>query len=437
MPLTQLDTGGIARSLSQIADRAGDHVDVFLEVQRETRVRGAAEALVPSTRREEGLAVRLLRDGRTWLASRDEVSPVAFSDAVGRVARARPGAVARPPKELTPAPTTPEAADRLIDFIAAVEQAITSHHAAFPVVWDVSHHRRVSRVVGAMLSPGQQDEHFFSCRATMPWARWGGLLPDLEPGRAEAVARSLITLFRARKSTGPVPGRQNVVLGPGATAVLLHEAVAHALETDTLALSGDPEAVVGIALAPPEVEVVDDPAGAPAGVGRTVDDEGIPTVRRWLLRAGTVEQPLADVLRGVGSRRLIPGAGRRGSRHLPPVPRSTHLELLAGRPSREDLWTLCGDGLLIDEFSGGTLDPLSGAVRLDFAAARRLAAGRPTESVGAGSLRGAAIDLLAGVRAVGDDLRFAGAGWCAKGGHRLPVWATAPSLLLAGVEVGA
>jgi predicted Zn-dependent protease len=57
------------------------------------------------------------------------------------------------------------------------------------------------------------------------------------------------------------------------------------------------------------------------------------------------------------------------------------------------------------------------------------------EPVGPCRLTGTVADLLAAVAAVGDRVRPAGAGWCAKGGQKLPVWATAPSLLLENVEV--
>jgi hypothetical protein len=50
-------------------------------------------------------------------------------------------------------------------------------------------------------------------------------------------------------------------------------------------------------------------------------------------------------------------------------------------------------------------------------------------------LRGRVADLLTRVVAVGTEARAAGAGWCAKGGQKLPVWATAPALRLDGVEV--
>jgi TldD protein len=219
-------------------------------------------------------------------------------------------------------------------------------------------------------------------------------------------------------------------------AVLLHEAVAHALEADTLAQGGNPEAAVGVAMAASCLDVLDDPMAAPEGVRRATDDEGSATVRRWLLRGGAVEQPLADLLWARTSPVLMPGAGRRGTRHLPPGPRSSHLEILTGAASEADLLAGKEEGLYLPEASRGTLDPLSGEFALHFPYARRFRRGALAESVGACVLRGRVADLLTRVVAVGAAAKAAGAGWCAKGGQKLPVWATAPSLRLDDVEIG-
>lgn len=435
MPLANLETGGIARCLAQIAERSDDHVEAFFEVTSETRAHGPIGRMTPASRMEQGLAVRLLRGGESWLASSDGISPDVFSRAVARVARARPGAVAPPPRSLDAGAIEPAAAGCLEDFAAAAQSAIGARHAAFPVHWDIRRHRRWSRTIGAMLSPEQQTESFYSCVARTSWTAWGTLLLELDAAAAERVARSLTRSFRARRAPPPRKGATRVVLGSAAAAVFLHEAVAHALETDTLMLSGDPEAAIGVVLADDSLEVLDTPAGAPEGIRRSTDDEGMPVVRRWLLRKGVIQQPLADLNAASGSQALVPGAARRGSRHLAPVPRSIHLELLPGAARSEDLIETCGAGLLVEEFSRGRLDPLSGMVELSFPYARRIEGGRLGDLTGPGRCAGSLTALLEGVLGVGSETAFRGAGWCAKGGHRLAVWASAPPLAIAGFEV--
>jgi predicted Zn-dependent protease len=286
------------------------------------------------------------------------------------------------------------------------------------------------------LASGVERESFYSLHAELPGGcRFGTLLTELETADAERVALSLVRAWNNRDTEPPTPGTRVCVLGPAAAAVLLHEAVAHALEADTLALTGHPENAVGIHLGSPHLNVFDDPAGAPRAVRRTSDDEGFPVVRRCLLRGGVVEQPLADTAWSQRSEMLAAGAGRRGNRHLAPGPRSTHLELAPGGLSRDELLADAEDGLFLPEAERGVLDPLTDIFTLWFPWGRRIREARPGEPVGRCMLRGQVGDLLSRVTGCGDEVRFAGAGWCAKDGVKLPVWATAPELRLDGVEV--
>lgn len=431
-----LDCTAVARSLGQIADREDDLADAFFERLEEIELPPDGEPPGMRVRREEGFAVRLLRDGRTWLSAHDRIDSAEWARALRLVARARPVA-SYPDPPLEAGPWEPLAGVReLAVFPAAVSRAIRARHAAFPFRLRVRRHRRWVRVVDSRVATEPQSESFFSCAADLPWGRFGAVLPALDEAASERVAAGLTSLFRARGAAPPESGETVVVLGPAAAAVLLHEAVAHALETDTLILCGRPESAPGVVLGGEEIHVLDDPASLPEGVRRTVDDEGVAAVRRWLVREGRVDQPLADRFAARRSAMLTPGAARRGSRHLPPVPRSTHLELLPGDQPAADLLADAAGGLYLPEAARGILDPLSGDFRLEIPCARRIREGRPAEFVGPCRLRGRVADLLRSIRGIGEEAELAGAGWCAKGGVKLPVWSTAPAIRLEGVEIG-
>jgi predicted Zn-dependent protease len=62
-------------------------------------------------------------------------------------------------------------------------------------------------------------------------------------------------------------------------------------------------------------------------------------------------------------------------------------------------------------------------------------AGEPADYVGPSRLRGQVAQLLTAITALGAETRFAGAGWCAKGGQRLPVWASCPPVRVEGLEL--
>jgi predicted Zn-dependent protease len=434
MPFSRLDAAAVARTLSQIAEQPEDVVDAFFERREEVEVAPEGDPGALRVWREEGFAVRLVRDGHTWLASRDAVEPRPFAEALRQVARAF-SAATYPEPMLEVGPPEPVTAHDLLDFPVALTRAVRAHHVGFPLRVAVRRHRRWVQVVGPRLVGAPERETFFSLTAESTWGRYGALMPRLDADAAAEIAGAVVALFRTRQAHPPAPVRGAVVLGPAAVAVLLHEAVAHALEADTLAQGGNPESAVGVAMAAACLDVLDDPAAAPEGVRRSTDDEGAPVVRRWLLRGGVVEQPLADALWARTSPVLLPGAGRRGTRHLPPGPRSSHLEVLAGETAAAELLAGGEEGLYFAEASRGHLDPLSGEFVLYLPFGQRFRRGGLHEAVGPCSLRGRVSDLLTRVVAVGNASQPAGAGWCAKGGQKLPVWATAPALRMEGVEV--
>jgi predicted Zn-dependent protease len=443
-PFSQLDAAAVARTLSQIAEQPDDLADAYFERREDVELQPESEGPGLRVLREEGFAVRLVRGGRTYFASGDGIAGKPFAEAVRQVARALPAAnYSEPSLTVAPWPRPPDTAEpasasdlhQLAEFPALVARAIRAHHVGFPLRLTVRRHRRDLVVVGSRLAAEPQSETFYSCAAELAWGRHGALFPELTAGAAQSLADACVALFRARNAPPAELANGVAVLGPAATAVLLHEAVAHALEADTLAATGRPEAALGLALGAPCLDVLDDPGAAPAGVRRTSDDEGTPVCRRWLLRRGIVEQPLADALWSRLSPAYLPGAGRRGSRHLPPGPRSSHLELLPGDAAEADLLAEAEGGLYLEVASRGALDPVSGEFVLHLPYARRIRKGVPAEVLGPCALRGRVADLLARATAVGREARAAGAGWCAKGGQKLPVWATAPALRLEGVGV--
>jgi predicted Zn-dependent protease len=430
MDLEGIDTGAVARALSQVVERDEDSVEAFFErtelveaLVGEGFHRGGAGLRVV---REEGLAVRLRRGDRTWMASRDGIDGRRFAEAARQVARIQPrGAIVEPQLPRESAPGAVEAPE-LHDFPRQVERAVRARHAAFPIRFAVRRHRRVLQVVGARLVPAAEHELFWSVRAELPWGVHGALYARLDEAAAENLAEALLLRFRARDAAPPAAGEYSLVLGPDAAAVFLHEAVAHALEVDSLALAGNPGAAIGVALGAPCLDVFDDPAGAPEGVRRATDDEGSPVVRRWLLRAGVVEQPLADLRWAARSAAFLPGGARRASRHVLPGPRSHHLEV----PAAAAPAPLPVAGTLLLPFAErGALDPRTGVFTLEFPCGQRRQ-GEATSPVGRCRLRGRLTDLLAAVEAVGGSSRVAGAGWCAKGGQKLAVWARTPEIFL-------
>ncbi|HEX2163827.1 MAG TPA: hypothetical protein VHM02_07750, partial [Thermoanaerobaculia bacterium] len=171
-PFAPLDLPAAARALSQIADRPGDLVDAYFERTEEVALppedrAGPAPGI--ETRREEGLAIRLLRDGRAYLSARDAIDSRSFAAALRRAARALPAA-AYPEPDLVPAPWPgPAAAPELLELPIRLARAIRARHAAFSLRLTARRHHRWLQVIGGeKLLPAAERESFYSLEAELP-----------------------------------------------------------------------------------------------------------------------------------------------------------------------------------------------------------------------------------------------------------------------------
>ncbi|MEZ5332936.1 MAG: metallopeptidase TldD-related protein [Thermoanaerobaculia bacterium] len=311
----------------------------------------------------------------------------------------------------------------------SLRDAVRRRHAAFPMRIETFRRRRWVRVVGPVLAPDPEREELTGIVVATPWGRWGSLYPRFDDLAAEQAAQTLLTRFAARDAAPPPAGRTDVLLGPSAAAVLLHEAVAHALECDRPLRR--PDARAGSRLAASCLTVFDDPGRAPSRCAGGWDDEGVPvsgaaccvtgsSSRRWRT------SPTLRTPKNVCRRRAALVASPPVCSALPPPGTggaSSEAELLAAAvgafrrrgPRRRSIRTE------VDS-------PRSPR-------ARRVGAGGLEDAVGRFRLAGSVVEVLGAIESIGRDARPAAAGWCAKGGDRLPVWATAGALLLRDVEV--
>ncbi len=134
MPFSQLDSAGIARALSQIAEHPADLADAYFERIEAIELPPGDQPPGLRVRRESGLAIRLLRDGQTWLAGRDRIDSEVFRDALRRVARAMPRVPYPQPELVDGGPwREPPQALEVLEFPSAVDRALRARHLADPV----------------------------------------------------------------------------------------------------------------------------------------------------------------------------------------------------------------------------------------------------------------------------------------------------------------
>jgi len=258
-----------------------------------------------------------------------------------------------------------------------------------------------------------------------PWPR-----PGVEELLAAPPAR--------RGAHPPEPGtRLPVLFTAGTAGALLHEAVGHLAESDLVATGASPLAgLLGAAVAPPSLEVTDDPTRADLPGAFSHDDEGIGAVPRTVLREGELAGWLCD-LDGARATGQPPGRGRRSSWRTPPEPRMSNLVAAPGTVPPAELEARLGHGLVVTEVSAATAQRGSGTLLVSVESAWEVAPGRGRRPLAPFALAGEVLRVLAGIAPeLGDDPtpdpRF---GWCRKGGRPLPTGIEAPSMIVEGLTV--
>ena len=167
---------------------------------------------------------------------------------------------------------------------------------------------------------------------------------------AQEASRIAVEMLDAR----PAPaGEQVVVLAPGDSGVLLHEAVGHGLEADfnrkgTSKYAGR----IGKPVASKLCTVVDEGLFPRSRGSIAVDDEGTPAGRNVLIAEGTLVSYMHDRISARHYGIESTGNGRRQSYRFPPMPRMTNTYMLPGTATPEDVIASTKKGIYCKAFSG-------------------------------------------------------------------------------------
>jgi TldD protein len=250
----------------------------------------------------------------------------------------------------------------------------------------------------------------------------------------EAARQAIATLGAVAAPSGP----QTVVLAPGWSGILLHEAVGHGLEADfirkgTSLFAGK----LGEKVASELVTVIDDGTVAGGRGSINVDDEGNPGERKVLIEKGVLKGYLYDHLNARLTGQRSTGSGRRQSFRHAPLPRMTNTYLAPGDQTAEEIIQAVPKGLYCRQFGGGQVDISNGNFVFEIAEAYLIENGEITRPVRGAMLIGVGPEALKNVTAVGNDAAHdPGLGTCGKDGQSVPVGVGLPTVRIDNVTVG-
>ncbi|MBI3185240.1 MAG: metalloprotease TldD [Myxococcales bacterium] len=279
---------------------------------------------------------------------------------------------------------------------------------------------------------GERRSGFHGGGGRVPFTHFDSFTPE-QVGQ-EAARQAVATLGAVEAEAGPT----SVVLAPGWSGILLHEAVGHGLEADfirkgTSLFAGK----LGEKVASEKVTVIDDGTMAGSRGSINVDDEG--NIGEWkvLIENGVLRGYMFDSLNAKLMGQRPTGSARRESFKFPTVPRMTNTYLAPGDDSPEDIVRSVRRGLYCAHFGGGQVDISNGNFVFEVSEAYEIDRGRLGRPVKGATLIGVGIDALKKVTMVGNDpTPDPGLGTCGKDGQNVPVGVGLPTVRIDGLTVG-
>jgi TldD protein len=263
-----------------------------------------------------------------------------------------------------------------------------------------------------------------------------GYFAGASPERhASEAARQAIVLLDARD----VPaGQMPVVLAPGDSGILLHEAVGHGLEADfnrkgTSNYTGQ----VGKAVASELCTVVDDPSLLGSRGSINVDDEAAEPRKNVLIESGVLCGYMHDRLSARALKTEPTGNGRRESFGSVPMPRMTNTILTAGPHDPEEIVKSVKKGIFAKTFGGGQVDISNGDFVFSLTESYLIEDGRITAPLKGVNLIGNGPETLREVSMLGNDVAVSDGIWtCGKDGQSVPVGVGCPTVKISRITVG-
>ena len=259
---------------------------------------------------------------------------------------------------------------------------------------------------------------------------------DFSPAQVgrEAARQAIATLGAVPAPAGP----QTVVLAPGWSGILLHEAVGHGLEADFIRKGTSLfKGKLGEKVASDLVTVIDDGTVSGGRGSLNVDDEGNAGERKVLIERGILRGYLYDHLNARLTGQRSTGSGRRQSFRHAPLPRMTNTYLAPGDSTPEEIVGGVRKGLYCRQFGGGQVDISNGNFVFEISEAYLIEDGEITKPVKGAMLIGVGPEALKNVVQVGCDASHdPGLGTCGKDGQSVPVGVGLPTVRIDNMTVG-
>ena len=235
----------------------------------------------------------------------------------------------------------------------------------------------------------------------------------------------------------PKGGQMSVVMGAGASGILLHEAMGHAFEADfnrkgQSIFSGK----IGQQVCPKGVNVVDDGTVMFNRGSGNYDDEGVPGQKTYMVTDGILTSYLHDRISAAWYGVEPTGNGRRENFRYNPIPRMRATYMESGNADPEGIIASVDKGIYVDEFSNGQVKIGEGDFTFFVKSGFLIENGKLTAPVKDINIIGNGPQALSDIIAVGNDLKIDNGTWTCGKEQSVPVSCGMPTVLVSSLIVG-
>ncbi len=280
---------------------------------------------------------------------------------------------------------------------------------------------------------GRRERSFYNLGGPRDFSFYTG---DVINEIASKSASNAIKLFDAIR---PPAGEMPVVLGPGITGILLHEAIGHGMEADfNRKNTSTYSTMIGKKVAEPFVTIIDDATNMNLAGSLNVDDEGTPGKKTVLVENGILTSYIHDRISAKHYGVEPTGNGRRQDFMNYPMPRMRNTYMLGGNASIEDVIKAAGNGIYVEDVSNGQVKIGEGDFAFYVSQGRLIENGKLTAPIKDVNIMGNGPKMLANITMAANDLEMSrgGAGQCGKNGQGVPVSFGLPTCLVKSLTVG-
>ena len=255
---------------------------------------------------------------------------------------------------------------------------------------------------------------------------------------AEDLAADVVNGIDYRfEAVRPKGGQMSVVMGAGASGILLHEAMGHAFEAD---FNRKGQSIfsekISRQVCPQGVNVVDDGTVMFNRGSGNYDDEGVPGQKTYMVHDGILTSYLHDRISAAWYGVEPTGNGRRENFRYNPIPRMRATYMESGNADPDGIIASVGKGIYVDEFSNGQVKIGEGDFTFFVKSGFLIENGKLTSPVKDINIIGNGPKALSDILAVGNDLKIDNGTWTCGKEQSVAVSCGMPTVLISSLTVG-